>query len=73
MRVGPNMWNPPSCEELLYSCYIGVVNLTFSQKDSLMHKIIISHFKLVIIYHFKLDNTWLVYSSTGKALVITKF
>jgi len=24
------MWNPPSCEELLYSYCIGVVNLTFS-------------------------------------------
>jgi Leucine-rich repeat (LRR) protein len=29
MRVGPSMWDPPSCERLLYSCYIGVVNLTF--------------------------------------------
>jgi hypothetical protein len=25
MRVGPTYWDPPSCEELLYSCYIGVV------------------------------------------------
>jgi len=25
MRVGPTYWGPPSCEELLYSCYIGVV------------------------------------------------
>jgi hypothetical protein len=32
MRVGPSMWNPPSCEGLLYSCCIGVVNLTFSYK-----------------------------------------
>jgi hypothetical protein len=24
-----NMWDPPSCEGLLYSCCIGVVNLTF--------------------------------------------
>jgi hypothetical protein len=24
------MWDPPSCEGLLYSCCIGVVNLTFS-------------------------------------------
>jgi hypothetical protein len=30
MRVGPNMWDPLSCERLLYSCCIGVVNLTFS-------------------------------------------
>jgi hypothetical protein len=30
MRIGPSMWDPPSCEELLYSCCIGVVNLTFS-------------------------------------------
>jgi hypothetical protein len=30
MRVDPSMWDPPSCEELLYSCCIGVVNLTFS-------------------------------------------
>jgi hypothetical protein len=30
MRVGPSMWDPPSCEGLLYSCCIGVVNLTFS-------------------------------------------
>jgi hypothetical protein len=29
MRVSPNMWDPPSCEGLLYSCCIGVVNLTF--------------------------------------------
>jgi len=26
------MWDPPSCERLLYSCCIGVVNLTFSAK-----------------------------------------
>jgi len=25
MRVGPIYWGPPSCEELLYSCCIGVV------------------------------------------------
>jgi hypothetical protein len=31
MRVGPSMWDPPSCEGLLYSCCIGVVNLTFFQ------------------------------------------
>jgi hypothetical protein len=30
MRVGPSMWDPPSCEGLLYSCCIDVVNLTFS-------------------------------------------
>jgi hypothetical protein len=24
------MWDPPSCEGLLYNCCIGVVNLTFS-------------------------------------------
>jgi len=30
MRVGPSMWDPPSCEGLLYSYCIGVVNLTFS-------------------------------------------
>jgi hypothetical protein len=30
MRVDPSMWDLPSCEELLYSCCIGVVNLTFS-------------------------------------------
>jgi len=32
MKVGPSMWDPPSCEGLLYSCCIGVVNLTFSFK-----------------------------------------
>jgi hypothetical protein len=31
--VGPSMWDPPSCEGLLYSCCIGVVNLTFSLKN----------------------------------------
>jgi hypothetical protein len=25
MRVDPTYWGPPSCEELLYSCYINVV------------------------------------------------
>jgi hypothetical protein len=25
MRVGLTYWGPPSCEELLYSCCIGVV------------------------------------------------
>jgi len=30
MRVGPSMWDPPSCEGLLYNCCIDVVNLTFS-------------------------------------------
>jgi len=30
MRVDPSVWDPPSCEGLLYSCCIGVVNLTFS-------------------------------------------
>jgi hypothetical protein len=25
MMVGPTYWGPPSCEELLYSCCIGVV------------------------------------------------
>jgi len=30
MRVDPSMWDPPSCEGLLYSCCIGIVNLTFS-------------------------------------------
>jgi hypothetical protein len=25
MRVGPTYWGPPSCERLLYSCCIGVV------------------------------------------------
>jgi hypothetical protein len=29
MRVGSSMWDPSSCEGLLYSCCIGVVNLTF--------------------------------------------
>jgi hypothetical protein len=32
MKVGPSMWDPPSCEGLLYSCCIGVVNLTFSKE-----------------------------------------
>jgi hypothetical protein len=27
---GPSVWDPPSCEGLLCSCCIGVVNLTFS-------------------------------------------
>jgi hypothetical protein len=30
MRVGPSMWDSPSCKGLLYSYCIGVVNLTFS-------------------------------------------
>jgi hypothetical protein len=30
MKVGPSMWDPPSCEGLLYRYCIGVVNLTFS-------------------------------------------
>jgi hypothetical protein len=30
MRVSPSTWDSPSCEGLLYSCCIGVVNLTFS-------------------------------------------
>jgi hypothetical protein len=25
MRVGNTYWGPPSCEELLYSCCIGIV------------------------------------------------
>jgi hypothetical protein len=29
MRVDPSMWDSPSCEGLLYSCCIGVVNLIF--------------------------------------------
>jgi hypothetical protein len=33
MKVGPSMWDPLSCEGLLYSCCIGVVNLTFSYLD----------------------------------------
>jgi len=28
--VGLNVWGPPSCEELLCDCCVGVVNLTFS-------------------------------------------
>jgi hypothetical protein len=36
MRVGPSMWDPPSCEGLLYSCCIGVVNLTFSSVLSVL-------------------------------------
>jgi hypothetical protein len=30
MRMDSRVWDPPSCERLLYSCCIGVVNLTFS-------------------------------------------
>jgi hypothetical protein len=30
MRVGSSVWDSPSCEGLLCSCCIGVVNLTFS-------------------------------------------
>jgi len=33
MRVGPTYWGPPSCKGLLYSCCIGVVNLTFSNSE----------------------------------------
>jgi hypothetical protein len=29
MRVDPSVWGPPSCEGLLCSCCIDVVNLTF--------------------------------------------
>jgi hypothetical protein len=32
MRVSPSMWSPPSCEGLLYSYYIGIINLTFSKE-----------------------------------------
>jgi hypothetical protein len=28
--VHPHVRGPPSCEELLYGCCVGVVNLTFS-------------------------------------------
>jgi hypothetical protein len=34
MRVGPSVWGPSSCEGLLCSCCIGVVNLTFSFKQN---------------------------------------
>jgi hypothetical protein len=34
MRVGPSMWDPPSCERLLYSYCIGVINLTFFKRHS---------------------------------------
>jgi hypothetical protein len=30
MKVDPSVWDTPSCEGLLCSCCIGVVNLTFS-------------------------------------------
>jgi hypothetical protein len=33
MKVCPSMWDPPSCEGLLYSCCIGVINLTFSDSN----------------------------------------
>jgi hypothetical protein len=32
MSVGPSVWGPPSCEELLCGCCVGDVNLTFSKK-----------------------------------------
>jgi hypothetical protein len=31
MRVGPTHYGPPSCEGLLCTCCVGVVNLTFSK------------------------------------------
>jgi hypothetical protein len=41
MRVGPTYWSPPSCEGLLYSCCIGVVQesnlFTFSFVPSKTH------------------------------------
>jgi hypothetical protein len=30
MRMGPSVWSPPSCEGLLCTCCVGVVNLIFS-------------------------------------------
>jgi len=41
MRVGPSVWGPPSCEELLCDCCVGDVNLTFS---------------LISIFHFSRFN-----------------
>jgi hypothetical protein len=45
IRVGPSIWGPPSCEGLLYSCCIGVVNLTFSNDWTLLQSLI-SHIRL---------------------------
>jgi hypothetical protein len=39
MRVDPSVWDPPSCEGLLCSCCISVVNLTFSMCGS--HSIVL--------------------------------
>jgi len=47
MRVGPNMWDPLSCERLLYSCCIGVVNLTFSIVVSRLCK---NHFMIELLF-----------------------
>jgi hypothetical protein len=47
MRVGPSMWDPPSCEGLLYSCCIDVVNLTFSVVSLLCTK------SAMITHHLK--------------------
>jgi hypothetical protein len=42
MRVGPSMWDPPSCERLLYGCCIGVVN-----RSNIFH---------IVIPYIRLDN-----------------
>jgi hypothetical protein len=47
MRVGPTYWGPPSCEELLYSCCIGVVQESNPLKLFLL--------RLCLIYY---NNIW---------------
>jgi hypothetical protein len=32
-EVGLSMWDPPSCEGLLYNYCIGIVNITFSVRN----------------------------------------
>jgi hypothetical protein len=38
MRVGPTYWGPPSCEGLLYSCCISVVQESNPKKEYNMYK-----------------------------------
>jgi hypothetical protein len=48
MRVDPGVWGPSSCEGLLCSCCIGVVNLTFSN----IHCVSVVVVRMTCKYHF---------------------
>jgi hypothetical protein len=46
MRVGPTYWGPPSCEGLLYSCCIGVV-----QESNLISLCLVNCDSVIVVYH----------------------